>query len=97
MSATVWGTLTAIFSICAAILGLGRQVYVQWKKKQCGITFMLAVFPFAVFVCRLGYAFTIKANYLIVPDILGAVFSATILVQYFLYRNNQPLSSRPKS
>lgn len=80
-----FGSLTMVSSLAFVFLGLPAQIRKNWRDKKCGQPLSLAFWGFLVLTSRIPYAFTIRAGYLIIPDIVGVVMAGTILFQYFKY------------
>ena len=91
LPAIVWsakdffGSLTMSAAIAMVFLGLPAQIKKNRREKKCGQPFLLAFFGLLVYMSRIGYAITIRADYLILPDIAGAGMAAVILFQFFKY------------
>lgn len=83
---SIFGSLTLILSLAAALIGFPSQIRKNHKEKRCGISFLLIVLPMAVFISRAIYAVSISSWYIAIPDFLGIVLMLVLLMQFILYR-----------
>jgi len=82
----IFGSLTMVLAISMVVMGLPSQIIKIYKSKKCGLSFLMVVLPLLVYSSRVGYAITIHSWYILIPDVLGVIFSTILLVQYRLYK-----------
>jgi hypothetical protein len=83
-----FGTLTLIFGVSMAAIGLPIQVWKNYKEKKCGFNFTLVFLTIAVYGSRMAYSYIISSWYILIPDSIGLVFGGIIFFQYFLYKKH---------
>jgi len=82
----ILGTLTLIFAISMVIIALPSQIRKNHQEKKCGLSFTMTLLPLCIYISRSGYAFTINSWYILIPDVIGLIFSCIIFIQFFLYK-----------
>ncbi len=80
------GTITMVLAITMVVVGVPAQVRKNHKERRCGMPLMLSILVFSVYVSRTLYALSIGAYYIVVPDLIGVVLSAIMLVQHHQFR-----------
>jgi len=81
----IFGTLTLILAVAMTLLALPSQIYKNHKDKKCGLSTLMVFLPLLVYISRAIYAIVIKSYYILIPDILGVIFSLIVLWQYLKY------------
>ena len=88
----IFGSLSMVLVIAMVVIALPSQIYKNYKEKKCGLSFLMIVLPLSIYITRGFYAVFIKSWYILIPDSIGVVVIIIILIQYILYRKNQPAS-----
>lgn len=84
-----FGTLTLLFGVLTATIGLTAQVIKNYREKRCGNAFLLMALAMLTNLSRIGYATTINSWYLIIPDAVGTILSFVTLYQFVHYRKSR--------
>jgi len=83
---SLFGTATMVLAIIMVVIALPSQIRKNHKEQRCGLSFLMVLLPLSVYVSRTCYAVLIKSWYIVVPDVLGVIFSAVLLTQFLMYR-----------
>lgn len=82
------GSITMFFAITMVVIALPSQIHKNYQEKKCGLSLLMVVLPFAVYVSRACYAVLISSWYIAVPDFIGVILSALLLMQFCIYRKH---------
>jgi energy-coupling factor transporter transmembrane protein EcfT len=83
---SLFGTMTMVLAISMVVIALPSQIVKNSREKKCGLSMWMVLLPLAVYMSRTCYAMQIKSWYIVVPDVLGVIFSIIIFVQFFVYK-----------
>lgn len=83
-----FGFLTMALAVAMVVIALPSQIIKNRKMKKCGLSFLMVTLPLSVYISRACYALLIKSWYILVPDLLGVLFSAILLFQYYYWNKN---------
>ncbi|MDD3531172.1 MAG: hypothetical protein PHV99_01075 [Candidatus Pacebacteria bacterium] len=75
------GVVTMILAGAMALIALPRQIVKNHRDNRVGIDWWIIVLSFGVYASRALYGFLIGSYFIMVPDILGTIFSSVLLYQ----------------
>lgn len=75
------GTVTMVLAIAMAVIALPKQIVKNHKEDRVGIDWWLVALALGVYASRAVYAFLIGSYYIMIPDVLGTIFSSILLYQ----------------
>ncbi len=82
----LFGSLTLVFGILTATIGLTAQVIKNYREKRCGNALSLMALAMLCNMSRIGYAITISSWYILIPDVVGSLLATVTFYQFFHYR-----------
>lgn len=79
------GTITMWIGIGMTSIGFPVQIYENWQKQQCGISVVIVLFAFSVYLIRIPYSISKRAWYLVPPDMIAFISIVIVAIQYIIY------------
>lgn len=76
-----FGLVTLILGVAMVVIGLPKQILKQHRERRVGVTTILVFLPLGVYVSRSIYALLIDSYYIAIPDVIGIIFSSTLMYQ----------------
>lgn len=76
-----FGWAAMLLAITMSIIGLPSQILKSHEDKRVGLSSWMALIVFGVYTCRAIYGFLIGSYYIMLPDLLGSIFSTVLLFQ----------------
>lgn len=77
----VIGLTTMILAVAMVVIALPKQIIKNHKDNRVGITLWLVILPLGVYASRAMYGLLIGSKYIMIPDVLGVLFSSVLLYQ----------------
>lgn len=78
------GFITMALSIIMAVIALPKQIVKNHRDNRVGIDWGLIALAFGVYASRAVYGFLIGSYYIMIPDVLGVIFSSILLYQLLI-------------
>lgn len=82
----IFGSLTLILAFSMVLIALPSQIIKNHLEQKCGLSFLMTALPLSVYAARACYAVAIKSWYILIPDVLGVLFSVILMFQYFRHK-----------
>lgn len=83
------GVMTMALNIIMVCVGVPAQIIKNHREKKCGNPLVLMILIFAVYSTRSIYTAAIGIWYILIPDVLGTIFSIVIIFQAYHYRSSK--------
>ncbi len=68
-------------AIAMVVIAFPKQIIKNHKDNRVGITLWLVILPLGVYTSRAVYGLLIGSKYIMIPDVLGVIFSSVLLYQ----------------
>ena len=84
---SIAGWCATIVTTAYTMFGLPGQIKENYQRKSTeGLSISLFCFLFATFASWIFYGILLQNYFIIVPNVLGALFGIVILFQFFYYK-----------
>jgi len=81
------GCNAVVAGLAGVLIGLVSQIVKNWRRKSCeGLSVWLFLFMLYPYLSWLGYGLCLGDPYLCVPQTMGSICAAIILLQFWMYQ-----------